>query len=246
MHVLAPALVLAGLLLVALEAGRPLRGLRVLTNLRRSWMSRELLAGLLFVLLALNHTVWPSDFLTVVATAAALMLLVSQGLILYCARGIPAWNQRWLPVLFLSSGLLTGAALLLGLVLLTRSGTAGRPLLGGTALGLTLVDLVSWRTYLRQPPTTTALEQSWRCLTRPWPLGSVVWGGHVLPLVLLSAGLYPSSASFFLLLAACVALLLGGLCLKAHVVTRAGYRIELPIPWLAGSPLPSVSAPAQQ
>jgi formate-dependent nitrite reductase membrane component NrfD len=199
-------------------------------------MSRELLAGLLFAGLVLSDTVWPRDVLKVLAAGAALTLLLSQGLLLYRARGIPAWNQRWLPVLFLSSGLLTGAALLLGLVLLAQTGTAGQQLHGAIALGLTLVDLVLWLAYLRQPPTTTALEQSLRCLTSPWPLGSVVGGGHVLPLLLLGTGLYPSPASACLLLAACVALLLGGLFLKDSVVTQAGYLIGLPMPRLASRP----------
>src|SRR3972149_3283401 len=37
---LGPVLVLAGFVAVATEAGRPLRGPRVLTRLRTSWMSR--------------------------------------------------------------------------------------------------------------------------------------------------------------------------------------------------------------
>src|ERR1700693_4417217 len=48
---LAPLLVLAGFAAVAGEAGRPLRGPRVLWKVRTSWMSRELWIGGVFVVL---------------------------------------------------------------------------------------------------------------------------------------------------------------------------------------------------
>jgi phenylacetyl-CoA:acceptor oxidoreductase len=44
------------------------------------------------------------------AALAALALLVSQGFLLLRARGIPAWNQWRVPVLFVVSGFLMGAA----------------------------------------------------------------------------------------------------------------------------------------
>ena len=50
----APALVLAGFAAVASAAGRPQRGLRVLTRVRTSWMSRELALGGTFVLLVVG------------------------------------------------------------------------------------------------------------------------------------------------------------------------------------------------
>jgi formate-dependent nitrite reductase membrane component NrfD len=238
-QVLAPALVLAGFLSVGLEAGRPWRGFRVLTNLRGSWMSRELFAGLLFVLLALSHTLWPQALLNACAALAALALLVSQGLLLRWARGIPAWNQWRLPVLFVVSGFLTGAALLLGLALLTQMDGGGSQRLGAMLGGLTLVSLGLWCAYLRQPPTNTALQHALRRLSSRWQQGSIVGIGHVLPLVLLGSGVYPSPASPFLLLAACVALLLGGWWLKDGLVTQAGYLIGLPIPRLSSSSPPT-------
>src|SRR5512146_640345 len=56
---LGPALVLAGFAAVAAEAGRPLRGARVLTRLASSWMSRELALGLLFAAAAGAELVAP-------------------------------------------------------------------------------------------------------------------------------------------------------------------------------------------
>jgi formate-dependent nitrite reductase membrane component NrfD len=160
-------------------------------------------------------------------------------------KGVPAWNQRPLPWLFLSSGLLTGAALLLGLVLLVSADAAGRQLLGAVVFGLTLVDLGCWLWYLRQAPVTPALAQALRGLTSPLQVGRIVGVGHVLPLLLLGSGLYASPASPYLLLAAGAGLWLGSLCLKDSLVTRAGYLVGLPIPGLRGpmSPLSATDRP---
>lgn len=242
--VAAAACVLGGFGCVALEAGRPLRGLRVLTNLRHSWISRELLAGLLFVLLALSNALWPQRLVQALAAAVALLFLVSQGLILVHARGVPAWQQRHLPWLWLSSGLLTGLALLLGLTLLGPPEAAAWPFLGGMGVGLTLVDLGLWLAYLLQPVTSAALAQSLRRLTTPWLLGGMVGVGHILPLLLLGAALLASPLRPVVLPAACAALFLGGLLLKHSLVIKAGYRLGLPLPSLQTSTLQPVERTA--
>ncbi len=235
LRLLAPALVLCGFLCVALEAGQPFRGWRVLGNLRCSWMSRELLVGLTFVLLALGDTFWPYGLLKILAGIVAAAFIVSQGLILFHARSIPAWNQRRVPVIFVSSGLLTGAALLLGLTTLLQREPRAAWLLGGIVWGLTLVDLGLWGAYLRQTPTTAALQQALEALRSAPLLASIVGIGHLLPLFLLGGGLLLPLAWPILPLAASAALVLGGMCLKDGLVTQAGYVIGLPIPRLASS-----------
>src|SRR3990170_5458462 len=71
---LGPALVLAGFIAVATEAGRPLRGPRVLTRLRTSWMSRELWVGGIFMALAGAEFLVPSAALRALAGLAAVAL----------------------------------------------------------------------------------------------------------------------------------------------------------------------------
>jgi hypothetical protein len=77
------------------------------------------------------------------------------------------------------------------------------------------------------------MEHALRCLSSRWQRVSIVGIGHVLPLVLLGSGVYPSPASPFLLLAACVALWLGGWWLKDGVVTQASYLLGLQLPRLS-------------
>jgi DMSO reductase anchor subunit len=101
---LAPALVLAGFAAVAAEAGRPLRGGRVLARVRTSWMSRELWLGTAFALAAALG-------LVPLAAPAAAALALAQGMILREARGVPAWSVPVMPVLFLTSALVSGAGL---------------------------------------------------------------------------------------------------------------------------------------
>jgi DMSO reductase anchor subunit len=142
----APALVLAGFAAVAAEAGRPLRGPRVLTRLRTSWMSRELLIGIAFVLLVAADLVFPLRLHRVQALVAAILLALAQGFIVRRARGVTAWDVPIMPPLFLLSALVSGA----GAYLLVEIG-AGRPplpALVGAVLALIGVAFITWARYL--------------------------------------------------------------------------------------------------
>lgn len=142
----APALVLAGFAAVAAEAGRPLRGPRVLTRLRTSWMSRELLAGIAFVLLVAADLAFPLRLYRAPAVVAAVLLALAQGFIVRRARGVEAWDVPLMPLLFLLSALVSGA----GAYLLAEV-AAGRPplpALVGAVLALVVVAFVAWARYL--------------------------------------------------------------------------------------------------
>jgi phenylacetyl-CoA:acceptor oxidoreductase subunit 2 len=143
---LGPALVLAGFAAVATEAGRPLRGARVLARVRTSWMSRELVLGAVFAAAALAEWVVPAPAARAAAALAALGLAAAQGFIVRRAKAIPAWDVPVLPVVFAASALVSGA----GLVLAVEAAHGERPdgaLLGG-ALAVVIVGFVAWRTYV--------------------------------------------------------------------------------------------------
>ena len=106
-----PALVCLGFLALTLEAGKPARGLFLLRGIRHSWMSRETGAFAVFVITAVMSGFIPGHFLESIAMVAGLALLVSQGFILSSSRGIPAWNWAFMPLFFLSSGIVAGAGL---------------------------------------------------------------------------------------------------------------------------------------
>jgi phenylacetyl-CoA:acceptor oxidoreductase subunit 2 len=146
---LGPALVLAGFGTVALEAGRPLRGWRVLLRVATSWMSRELWLGGAFVLLALAGLAVDQPLLRLAATPAALGLVVAQGCLLREARGVPAWRVPVMPVLFLASAAVSGASALV-LVAAGRGERPGPRLLGAT-LAVLIVWVLVWWSYLTWP-----------------------------------------------------------------------------------------------
>lgn len=223
-----PLVVVAGFLAVAVEAGRPLRGLNVLLMVHRSWMSRELWAGLAFVLLASEDLLWPALSLRLVASLAALLFILSQGCILFRARGVAAWNVRPMPVLFLTSGLLTGAGLL-GFFRFFGIAGGGEALLLWTMVGLIVVNGALWMSLL-----TWAGDEAFRDSTGALRSGGAWAGilgvGHLLPLLLLGALRYPA------LPLAGLTVLIGGVLLKALLILGAGQFRAIAIDAIEGSP----------
>lgn len=221
---LGPLSVLAGFLAVAGEAGRPWRGLYALRNLRASWMSRELAAGLLFVLLAALDLLLPGPALRGLATLAGLALILCQGFMLSRARGVPAWSVPAMPLMALTSGLISGGGLLL---LLTGSlpafdtGPLRLPL-----LTLLVVDTTLWLDYLHRPgggPAARAVEslRSWRFL------GLIVGIGRLLPMLLLVWGIVFPGPGSWATVGAGAAMLLGGVLQKRALILEAGWLIPI-------------------
>lgn len=142
----APVLVLAGFAAVAAEAGRPLRGLRVLARVRTSWMSRELLIGMVFVMLVVVDLAFPLRLLRLLAMVAAVLLAVAQGFIVRRARGVTAWDVPLVPLLFLLSALLSGAGAFL--LIEVVAGRSPIPAVVAPVLMVIVVTYVVWIRYL--------------------------------------------------------------------------------------------------
>ena len=141
---LGPLLVFAGLGAVATEAGRPLRGPRVLARVRTSWMSRELVLAAGFAALALLELVAPSALQRGLAAGAGLGFAAAQGFLVRRARAVIAWDVPAMPLLFVASALMSGAGLVL---VVTPVAGGSTPTLAGI---LTLVPLavVGWLMYV--------------------------------------------------------------------------------------------------
>lgn len=112
-RIISPALVLAGMLAVATEAGRPSRGMLLFANISRSWMSREIMFALIFIVFSFLGFLIKSSLLSFATAVAAALFVISQAMILYCSSAVPSWNQRILPLFFISSALLNGFGLFL-------------------------------------------------------------------------------------------------------------------------------------
>jgi DMSO reductase anchor subunit len=212
-------LVLVGFAAVAAEAGRPLRGPRVLMRLRTSWMSRELLIGIAFVLLVAADLAFPLRLHRAQASVAAVLLALAQGFIVRRARGVTAWDVPLMPLLFLLSALVSGA----GAYLLVEV-AAGRPPRSaqvGAVLALVVVAFVVWARYL-----AWTSEDSYTRAVAPLREGRsalVIDGaGHGLPLLLGLLALAAPAVAHPLLGVAGALLIAGQVYAKARLILSAG------------------------
>jgi DMSO reductase anchor subunit len=216
---LAPLLVLAGFVAVAGEAGRPLRGPRVLWKVRTSWMSRELWIGAAFVLLIAADIAFPLRIHRAQALAAAVLLALAQGMILRRSRGIAAWDAAVMPWLFLLSAAVSGAGAYMLLEVL-----AGRTVPPAVlAAGILLVILTFWagRAYV-STPAGHAFRDATASL-RDGAAGRLAAGlGGALPLGALAVALAsPPTAATAAALAG-LAMVAGQAYLKTELIVRAG------------------------
>jgi DMSO reductase anchor subunit len=226
---LGPLLVLAGFAAVAGEAGRPLRGARVLARVRTSWMSRELLLGGVFVLLGAAECVGPSPALRGLTALAALALAGAQGMIVRRARAVAAWDVPVVPVVFVVSALVSGVGLLLA-----AEGARGHAP-GGAGLGAALATLVGaalvWRGYLRWSPDP-AFERA----TRPLRDGRIALGiagiGYALPFVLLSLAVALGGRAPAAAFLAGVLMIAGQVETKRALILTAGELRPIALPGL--------------
>lgn len=114
-------LVIAGIgtLLSLFHLGKPLRAANALANLRKSWLSREILAELVF--LAAGVALWilaelkkgagtPRTILIIAGTGAGFALLCTMSR-LYMLRTVPVWRGAHTPASFLLTAILLGPLL---------------------------------------------------------------------------------------------------------------------------------------
>jgi DMSO reductase anchor subunit len=226
---LGPALVLTGFIAVATEAGRPLRGPRVLTRVATSWMSRELWLGGAFVVLAAGELVFPGTGQRLLAATAAAGLALAQGFILRDARGVAAWSVPIMPVLFLASAALSGIGLLLFIEAI--GSVPSGPALLDTALGLTVTGLVLWLCYATWPGGAAFLEAT-RSLREGSGAIEVVGIGYVLPCTLAGLALAVPEAARLAGGLAGALLVAGQVRAKALLLLDAGQLRAIGVPHL--------------
>jgi DMSO reductase anchor subunit len=216
---LAPLLVLAGFAAVAGEAGRPLRGPRVLWKVRTSWMSRELWIGGVFVLLVAADFAFPLRLHRAQALAAAVLLALAQGMILRRSRGIAAWDAAVMPWLFLLSAAVSGAGAYMLLEVL-----AGRTVPPAVlAAGILLVILTFWagRAYVSTPAGHAFREAT--ASLRDGAAGRLAAGlGGALPLGALAVALASPPAAATAAALAGLAMVAGQAYVKTELIVRAG------------------------
>ena len=123
--------VILGLLVLTSEVGRPMNSMKVINNLKTSWMSRGalisiafvLVSGLLFILNLAGIT-WLNAFLTGLNLIIGLILIAYPGLLLRAVLDIPAWRSLTIFSTMYIYSFLSGVALLDMYLLLDGDGLA--------------------------------------------------------------------------------------------------------------------------
>lgn len=176
-QILAPAIVGVGFITLTIEAGKPLRAYRLFSNLTGSWMAVESLSGAIFVLTAVISWLFPFSIFIALAVITAFLLILSQGLMVFRAAGVKAWNQKLIPVLFVTSGLMTAC----GFILLNMRGHLGLTRLSlSVFLFFIFANLLCWLLYLFGR-NDNDFKQTVKFLRRPLLLMAIVVVGHILP-----------------------------------------------------------------
>ena len=224
--VLAGVLVLvAGLLALASELGKPSRVLYALSNLRSSWLSRGvLLNGLLLVASLVMLFETPSAYFALLILALAVSTASYPSFLLHAANDIELW-RTWLVIgLFLSWAFAQGGAM--AGMLVTGSAT----LLSVPMLALVAVTAAAEGLFFgRKGKAGGALDESRRA-RGSGGLGTVyrysVVLGLVAPLVLFGASLFILTTPLFL---AGGLLLLAGSFRFRYTVLKTAYHGPLSV-----------------
>jgi formate-dependent nitrite reductase membrane component NrfD len=226
---LAPLLVLAGFAAVAGEAGRPLRGPRVLWKVRTSWMSRELWIGGAFVLLVAADIVFPLRLHRAQALAAAVLLALAQGMILRRSRGVAAWDAPLMPWLFLISAAVSGSGAYMLLEIL--AGRAIPPGVAEVSLFMLVAALGLGRAYVFTSAGKAFMDAT--ASLRDGPAGRVGVGvGTILPLGALAVALAAPHVAGPAAALAGLAMVVGQAHFKTELILRAGLLRPITIPSL--------------
>ncbi|HEY97171.1 MAG TPA: polysulfide reductase NrfD [Dehalococcoidia bacterium] len=112
--------------------GKPARFWRIIVSSgwQTSWISRGLIFVSLFLILGLIHlvlTTWADSgvALLVVIDIFAFLTIIYGGFAMNYVNGIPLWNTALLPVLYIVSGLLGGAEIVLGITVASGEISSG-------------------------------------------------------------------------------------------------------------------------
>ena len=220
--------VVAGLLSVSLEMGRPLRAPNVLRHPQRSWMTREAMVAPLLLAAALAAALG-LPVVGLLAGGAGLAYVFCQGQMLRAAKGIPAWREPLTLPLVVATGLAEGSGAFLLLMALAGERAARSPivwLLLVLALGARWWLWSNWRSRLRTAP---------RALAEIDRAGRVFIACTGLPLLAaLAMALVPGTPLLAkaLPLAAGALALAGGAWFKYTLITRAAYNQGFALPHL--------------
>ncbi len=243
LYIAAAACMAVGLFFVFLEIARKLRFLNVLKRPHSSWMTRETYVVALFFPALLADILWPQAGLHLLVAALAAMFLLCQALILYAAKGIPAWRAPLIPWMLIAGGLFEGA----GLLALAAAWFPDQPGawsdLATAGLALALANAGLWHGYFKAAKARGIGPLARRDIDAINPALHLV--GHALPAVLFGAALLAGMGGPVTLALAGAAAVGGGVMWKFTLITRACYQQGYAVPMMPQRGSGTRAAPAK-
>ncbi|MDA8307518.1 MAG: polysulfide reductase NrfD [Deltaproteobacteria bacterium] len=222
-----------------MHLGKPLRAWRAIMGLGHSWISRGLLASILFTgfggiyLLNLYFKILSQPLSTVVfvvAMLACIVVMIYLGFVLSYSPSIPLWESGLMPIISLTYGLLGGVTLVLlfGYQTFLTANPETFKLLKALELGLVIFCAVLLASFLHGAAyASDAGRKSVSCLLKEdlakWFIPSVILVGMVLTLLLINM----APVSVAVLVAIAVAELIGDVGLKILLFKAAIYQPSL-------------------
>lgn len=216
------ALVAFGLFLLIFKIGRPLRSLYVLLQPQRSWMSREAWVAAAFFPLGLLAVWFESAVLLGAAAILGLLFLYCQSMIVYAAKGIPAWRTPQIVPLLALTGLTEGAGLFAALCSFLPEPTPLVLPVAAALLVLIAARGLAWMAYSTALHQAGAPTRTFAALDayRPWFIGL----GLVLPAAAVGFSFFATSSATVLLAVGGLSAFAAGWVFKFVLVTHAGYN----------------------
>ena len=211
-----------GLFFVFLEIGRKRRFLYVLKRPQTSWMTRETYFVALFYPALVADMLWPQAPLHLLIAVAAAGFLWSQAMILYAAKGIPAWRAPLIPWMLVATGLLEGTGLLAVAVALFPGQPGSWSNLAAAGLALALANAGLWHGYRKAARARGIGPLARRSIEAISAALHLV--GHALPAGLFGAALIAAKGGPVSLALAGAAAVAGGVLWKFTVITRACHQ----------------------
>jgi formate-dependent nitrite reductase membrane component NrfD len=228
-------LVVVGCILLFFDLGRPQAAFRALSRPNQAWIARGtiiLTAFIVFEAILFAWWIWPIHALTsdsslftllnVLGGVFGVLTVLYTGFLFDTTRSIPFWSTPILPLLFLVSGVSTGALALILILLLS-----GLPvdeeivLLSQIDLFLVLFEGLIFFFYLHGMHEVTAARASVRRLING-DLSATFWGGVVVIGLVIPFLLEAFMADrVFGIVLACLCGLVGGIFVRYVVVNGA-------------------------
>ncbi len=220
--------------------GQPWRFWRAVLRPQTSWISRGLIAVLLFALFGLLQFIFAYSLpgsgaelvFKIISAVMAVVIAMYTGFTLACLSGVPFWNNGLLPVLFLACGITGG----LGLALAMALAGIGMPLetieTGARFMLLVfpvLLLIYLWSANNAMPAGKASVKELVHGSAVPWFWGGLIVCGIVIPGIVSAYGFINGEVSHALLSISVVGEVVGGLSLRYCILKVGIYSPLIPI-----------------